>query len=254
MTNQRRFIRFAQAVTDSMFFKRTDETDSDKNDEKGIPSDVTSSTTDDDAETIDLEASGSETWSPVSTTEYNDPGTPNSFDAADGEWPKGHQDIPPDMPSSSVAEGDPASSGVSSSVARPSLTRKISKGHSIDVLAGLSLPTLEEEPSGEETLPPLKLAPSSKCTQSVNFSNEKSDAESVQSDEEEYVCAICLSDYGKCLRCTECQVPHAMADTNDFQRRVTSLYHHVTALISTTRIASLSGLRRATIALVVELP
>lgn len=223
ITNQRRCIRLAQAVTDSMFFKRTDGTDGDKNYEKGILSNVTSSITDDDAETIDLEANGSETWSPVSTTEYEDPGTPDRLDDADGERLKGYQDISPDnsIPSDSAEEGDAASSGVSPSVVRRSLPSKISKGHPTDVVAELSLPTLEEEYNGEEMLPPLKLAPSSKCTQSVNFSNEKSDAESVQSDEEEYVCAICLSDYGKCIRYTECQVRHATANTKDFQRRVT---------------------------------
>lgn len=194
------FVHFLspQAVPDFMFFKKqSDKKDNDKDCESGIPSMATDEEEDgkSDVNSIELEANGPDTRSPGSIGEFGSSRTP---DALDEDGLGCAQDTPTvDSLSSesleeNVAKEDPVNS--------PAIPRSLSSRNSNDVATTLTLPALEEECREEETLPSLKLAPNNKFTQFACCSNEESgqsDEASEKSDEEEYLCAICLCDYGK---------------------------------------------------------
>lgn len=180
-----------------MFFKKKADTKEVIEDyEKGIP--LTPSTIIEDgkidAETIDLEANGSGTYSLGTTAEFENL---TFSDAAEEDLLA----CPLERASKSAEEGDSSNGVVDPTEVCSSLPHEKSEGYPFDIGADLALPTLEEESNGEEGLPLPKLAFSSKISQSVDFPTAISE-ESEQPDEEEHVCAICLSDYGKCYHDT----------------------------------------------------
>lgn len=135
---------------------------------------------------IDLEANGSDT----SPADIENP------DAAAEDRLECSQDIPAvtSLSSESTEEGVSTKDAAAPPKLCPSSPTLKFKDDSIDLAMG----NLGEKYEEEEGLTKSELAPSIECAQAVSFphgESEHSDDESEQADEEEYLCAICLSDY-----------------------------------------------------------